>query len=106
MNLLTQKWNTVVQDVEGATMDEKFASLVAAYARHRLQENQHAISSLEAQYGMAFEEFSQWLHSQPDEVRHRHDMERTFMEWEGYEDARKHWMQRLQEVRRQAAAAA
>lgn len=98
MRPFSQQLEKVLDLVGGRTEDEKVAQLIAEFARAQLLETSASISRFEARYGMAFAEFSEWLKRQPEEVRYRHDMERTFMEWEGREASRRYWLNILKEL--------
>jgi len=90
-----QKW---FNQIGGQTEEEKMAFLLMAYARNQLAEHHVEISRFEARFGMTLGEFKPWLERQADDMKFRHDMERTLMEWEGHEDSREHWLGVLKEM--------
>jgi len=70
--------------VEGKNTDEKLAHLIRANILLRLKECEEALFRYEAKYGMEFDSFTKAWEQGEIEDKHSHQVERDYMEWEGF----------------------
>jgi hypothetical protein len=85
--------------VEGKDIDEKIAYLIETNILLRLKECDEYLFRFESKYGMEFENFAQAWDRGEIGNRHSHQVERDFMEWEGFSLERRKLLQSLRSIR-------
>ncbi|MEK6656745.1 MAG: hypothetical protein AABY79_03675 [Nitrospirota bacterium] len=88
--------------VEGKKLDEKINNLLETNTLMRLKECEDKIFEFESKYGMDFEGFKKAWKAKSIKEKHSHEVERDFMEWEGFEAERKKWLIALRNTRKRA----
>ena len=86
--------------VEGKKLDEKINNLLETNALMRLKECEDEIFECESKYGMDFEGFKEVWKTKSIKEKHSHEIERDFMEWEGFEFERKKWLNTLRYIKK------
>lgn len=81
--------------VEGGEFGEKILNLLETNALMKLKECEEQIFVFESKYGMEFENFKKAWEKGVIKGKHSHEVERDFMEWEGFESERKKWLKTL-----------
>lgn len=89
---LSEKLVDKLKFVEGEELNEKILNLLETNALMRLKECEEQISKFESKYGMDFENFKMAWEKGVIKDRYSHEVERDFMEWEGFELERKKWI--------------
>jgi hypothetical protein len=94
--------DTIIENmayIPGSNLDEKLTNLMVSNFSLQLRECEEAIFRFEAKYGMGFAEFTNSFDT--GEVdRYAHEIERDFMEWEGFCDERGRMLASIREMRR------
>ena len=94
--------DTIIENmvyIPGGNLDEKLSNLMVSNFRLQLRECEEAIFRYEAKYGMEFAQFTSAFDA--GEVdRYSHEIERDFMEWEGFCDERSRMLTSIREMRR------
>ena len=85
--------------VQGKDIGEKIAYLLESNILLRLKECDDYLFRFESKYGMEFEGFAQAWDRDEIERRHSHEIERDFMEWEGFHLERRRLLQSLRNMR-------
>jgi hypothetical protein len=85
--------------VEGKDIEEKIAYLIEANILLQLKECDEYLFKFESKYGLEFENFSQSWDLGEIGNRHSHEVERDFMEWEGFSLERRKLLQALRSMR-------
>ncbi len=85
--------------VEGKEIDEKILNLLETNALMRLKECENSIFEFESKHGMDFDNFKKEWERGDIRDKHSHNVERDFMEWEGFESERKKWLNTLRDIR-------
>jgi hypothetical protein len=85
--------------IPGSNLEEKLSNLMVSNFTLQLRECEEALFRYEAKYGMGFDEFSSaWDAGEFD--RYSHEIERDFMEWEGFCQERGRLLGSIKEMRR------
>ena len=85
--------------IPGSNLEEKLSNLMVSNFTLQLRECEEALFRYEAKYGMGFEGFAAaWDAGEFD--RYSHDIERDFMEWEGFSQERERLLASIKEMRR------
>lgn len=88
-----------LEQVEGKNLEEKVVNLLKGRGLLRLRECDEYILKYEMKYGMNFEQFKQaWDNDQIKNKRSR-EVERDFMEWEGFVLERQKWLSTLRDLK-------
>ncbi len=85
--------------VEGKEIGEKISHLLEANALMRLKECEEQIFRFEARYGMDYKGFKTAWEKGDIKNKRSHQVERDFMEWEGFELERKKWLKTLKDIK-------
>lgn len=85
--------------VEGKDIDEKIFNLIETNILLRLKECEEWIFKFESKYGMDFENFKKAWEEGNITNKFSHNVERYFMEWEGFESERKGWLKALRDIK-------
>ena len=96
---LSEKLFEKLKIVEGKESDEKISNLLETNSLMRLKECEEKIFGFESKYGMDFPTFKKAWEKGTIKNKHSHEVERDFMEWEGFESERKKWLNTLQDIR-------
>ena len=89
---LSEKLFDKLKFVEGEELSEKILNLLEANALMKLKECEEQIFVFESKYSMDFENFKKAWEKGVIKGKHSHEVERNFMEWEGFESERKKWL--------------
>lgn len=89
---LTKELIKMFQFVEGETTEQKVVNLVNGNVALKLRECEEAIVKFEAKYGLTFKDFKTAWEKNKIPGKHSHEIERDFMEWEGYGAEKAHWL--------------
>lgn len=81
---LAENLLTGLELVEGKDIDEKLANLIQANILLRLKECEETLFRYESKYGMEFDSFSQAWDRGEIGGKYSHEVERDYMEWEGF----------------------
>lgn len=65
----------------------------------RLKECEELIFTFEARYGMDFNDFKKAWEDGKIKNKHSHQVEKDFMEWEGFESERIKWLNALRDMK-------
>lgn len=84
---------------EGKDVEEKISHLIRANILLRLKECEEALFRYESKYGMEFDTFTQAWDQGEIENRYSHEVERDFMEWEGFNLEKRKLFQALRDIR-------
>ena len=85
--------------IPGNNLDEKLSNLMVSNFTLQLRECEEALFRYEAKYGMGFEGFTTaWEAGEFN--RYSHEIERDFMEWEGFQQERERLLASIKEMRR------
>ena len=85
--------------VQGKSIQEKIFNLVVNNVLLRVKECEEYLFRFESKYGMDFESFVRaWDEGEIPE-RHSHEVERDFMEWEGFYGERRKLFRTLKAMR-------
>lgn len=85
--------------VEGETTEKKVISLVNGNVSLKLKECEDAIVKFESKYGMTFKDFKiAWAKGKIPK-KYSHEAERDYMEWEGFEEEKEHWLSNLRKIK-------
>lgn len=88
-----------LEQVEGKDFTEKIVNLLRQRILAQLRECDEQILKYETKYGLDFEQFeSAWKNNQIENKR-SHEVERDFMEWEGFVLERQRWLSMLRELK-------
>lgn len=90
--------------LEGQSLGEKLANLIANDLKRRLQTCSQRIVDFEAKYGMGFEEFARAWQAGEIPNRYSHEVEHDYMEWESLVDEYKLLLAQLNRLKRESAA--
>jgi len=96
---LSEKLVDKLKFVEGEELSEKILNLLEANALIKLKECEEQIFVFESKYGMDFENFKKAWEKGVIKGKHSHEVERNFMEWEGFESERKKWLNALFDIK-------
>lgn len=96
---ISEKLLNNLKKIEGKEIDEKILNLLRANVLMRLKECEERIFLFESKYGTDFEGFKKAWESGEMEGKHTHNVERDFIEWEGFEHERKKWLNTLREMK-------
>lgn len=88
-----------LEGVEGKDFEEKIVNLLKQYIHFQLRESDEIILKYETKYGMDFEQFKVAWENNQIENKHSHEVERDFMEWEGFVLERQRWLSMLRELK-------
>ena len=94
--------DTIIENmayIPGGSLDEKLSNLMVSNFSLQLRECEEAIFRYEAKYGMEFTQFTNAFDAGEFD-RHSHEVERDFMEWEGFCDERSRMLASIREMRR------
>ena len=85
--------------IQGNSIEEKLSNLMVSNFTLQLRECEEALFRYEAKYGMVFDEFANaWDAGEFD--RFSHEVERDYMEWEGFYQERTRILASIKEMRR------
>ena len=100
METLTLTKNVVenLNFVSGKTTEKKVINLLRDNAAFRLKECEEKIFILEAKYGMTFEGFRNAWKQGRIANKYSHEVERNYMEWEGFQTEKKNWLTALRNL--------
>ncbi len=96
---LSEKIIEKLQIIEGEEIPEKISHLLEKNALLNLKECEERIFGFEAKYGMDFHEFKTAWEENSIQDKHSHQVERTFIEWEGFESERRKWLNTLRDIK-------
>ncbi|MEI6209589.1 MAG: hypothetical protein WCP20_22635 [Desulfuromonadales bacterium] len=85
--------------ISGNTIDEKLSNLIVNNFKLQLRECEDAIFRYEARYGMGFQTFSAAFDAGELDC-FSHEVERDFMEWEGFCDERENMLTAIRDLRK------
>ncbi len=88
-----------LEKVEGKGFEEKIVNLLKQRVVLQLRECDEYILRYEPKYGMDFDQFKSAWESGQIENKHSHEVERDFMEWEGFVLERQRWLSMLRELK-------
>lgn len=86
--------------VQGKNIQEKISHLIENNIMLQLKECEEFLFKFESKYGMDFESFAKAWEAGEIEGRHSHEVERDFMEWEGFSLERRKLLAALRDVRK------
>jgi len=86
--------------LEGKSLDEKLARLVASDLKRRLQICFQRIVDFEAKYGMEFDRFAQAWQAGEIPSPYSYEVEHDYMEWESVVDEFKQLLSYLRRLKR------
>jgi hypothetical protein len=92
---LSKKTFSLLNQVKGETPEKKIVSLVIGSAMLKLRECEEAIVQYESRYGMIFEQFKKSWKKGAIRGKNSHEVERDYMEWEGFEAEKRHWLETI-----------
>ncbi|OGC09672.1 hypothetical protein A3J90_02890 [candidate division WOR-1 bacterium RIFOXYC2_FULL_37_10] len=84
---------------DGDTTEKKVVNLVNGNASLKLKECEDEIVKFESKYGMIFKDFEIIWNKGKISDKYSHQTERDYIEWEGFEQEKKHWLSALKEIR-------
>ena len=94
--------DTIIENmvyIPGGNLDEKLTNLMISNFHLQLRECEESIYRYEAKYAMEFAEFIKAFDA--GEVdSHSHEIERDYMEWEGFCDERSRMLASIREMRK------
>lgn len=96
---LSEKIIDKLKIIEGKEINEKIFSLLETNAIMRLKECEDLIFTFEAKYGMDFNGFKKDWEDGTIKNKHSHQVEKDFMEWEGFESERIKWLNALRDMK-------
>lgn len=96
---LSEKLVDKLKFVEGEELSEKILNLLETNALMKLKECEEQIFGFESKYSMDFENFKKAWEKGVIKGKHSHEVERDFMEWEGFESERKKWLKTLFDIK-------
>lgn len=96
---LSEKLIDKLKIIEGKEINEKIFSLLETNAIMRLKECEDLIFAFEAKYGMDFNGFKKTWEDGNIKNKHSHQVEKDFMEWEGFESERIKWLNTLRDIK-------
>ncbi len=96
---LSEKVYDKLEVVEGKEIDEKIFHLLETNALMRLKECEEHIFKFEAKYRMDFKGFKSAWEKGDIKPKYSHQVERDFMEWEGFVTERKKWLSVLKDFK-------
>jgi len=85
--------------VKGNDIEEKVSRLIEAHILLQLKECEEALFRFESKYGMEFETFTPAWEAGEIRDKHSHEVERDFMEWEGFNMERRTLLKALRNLR-------
>jgi hypothetical protein len=85
--------------VQGKSIQEKIFQLVVNNVLLRLKECEESLFQFESKYGMDFESFSRAWDEGEIAEKHSHEVERDYMEWEGFHGERRKLLKVLRTMR-------
>ena len=88
--------------IPGSNLDEKLSNLMVSNFRLQLRECEEAIFRYEAKYGMELAKFTDAFDAGEFD-RYSHEIERDFMEWEGFCDERSRILASIREMKMRTA---
>lgn len=96
---LTKELIKMFQFIEGDTTEQKVVNLVNGNVALKLRDCEEAIVKFEAKYGMIFKDFKIAWEKGKIQGKHSHEVERDFMEWEGYEAEKTSWLSTSRKIK-------
>ncbi len=88
----------VLERMQGATLNEKLAHLVANELRRYLEEVERESLEYEIKYGVNYEQFTTKLERGELGDPYAYEVEQDAMRWEDLVDERKMWLEQLRRV--------
>lgn len=85
--------------IEGVNLEEKVIKLLKGGVSSQLKECADFILGYETKYAMTFEQFKDAWERDEIHNKHSHEVERDFMEWEGFELERDKWLKLLRDLK-------
>lgn len=85
--------------VEGKDIEEKLSHLIRANILLRLKECDEVLFRYESKYGMEFASFTQAWDQGEIRYKHSHEVERDFMEWEGFSLEKRKLFKALRDIK-------
>jgi hypothetical protein len=85
--------------VEGKDIEEKVSRLIRANILLRLKECEEALFRFESKYAMEYDSFTHAWDEGEIAGKHSHEVERDFMEWEGFSLERRKLLRALRDLR-------
>lgn len=85
--------------VQGNNAQEKIFHLIVNNVLLRLKECEESLFQFESRYGMDFEIFSKAWDEDEIPEKHSHEVERDYMEWEGFHGERLKLLRTLRTMR-------
>jgi hypothetical protein len=95
---LSEKVYDKLKIIEGKEIDEKIFHLLETNALMRLKECEEQIFRFEAKYRMDYKDFKTAWEKGAIKHKRSHQVEKDFMEWEGFESERKKWLEALRDI--------
>jgi hypothetical protein len=90
--------------VPGKDLQEKFSRLVENTLVLHLRECEDYLFKYESKYGMDFTNFAELWEQGEIQDKHSHEVERDFMEWEGFAMERSSLLKALRNVKTKASS--
>ena len=85
--------------VEGETTENKVINLVGDSVSQKLKECDGQLVKYESKYGMTFGDFKTAWGKGKIPKRHSHEVERDYLEWEGFQEEKEHWLSTIRKIR-------
>ena len=85
--------------IPGKRIEDKIINLIIDSLSFKLRECEEKIVGLEAKYGMTFEEFKESWNAKKIPDKYSHEVERDYMEWEGFQMEKKRWLSTLKDFK-------
>ncbi len=89
---------TIVERLEGDTLDQKLARLICGQLRRYLEECEREMLGLEIKYGLGYEEFREKLAVGELGDEFSYPLEEDAMRWDDLRIEKKHWLVQLKSV--------
>ena len=83
----------------GKRTEDKIVNLIIDSLILKLRECEEKIVELEAKYGITFEEFKENWNAEKIADKYSHEVERDYMEWEGFQMEKKRWLSILKDFK-------
>ena len=95
---ITPQLEPALERMQGKTLDEKIARLVANELRRYLEEVEREALEYEIKYGMNHEQFAAKLERGELGDPYAYELEQDAMRWEDLADEKKMWLEQFRQV--------
>ncbi len=85
--------------IEGVNVEAKLVYLLNSGFVSQLRECESNILDYETKYGLSFDDFSDLWNKNQIKEKHSHEVERDFMEWEGFQLERSKWLGMIRDLK-------